>query len=134
MALGGREARANWTPRIFTGHKGRPSLRGGSCTAPVATKAPHHRPSSSPLTLSLSLSFFPLRTPTPRRAPGGIDTAATKPSPILSTVKPRRDTISPTFPNLYLPPSSSSLLVESLSDCSTEERREKVFDLSRDDR
>lgn len=61
MALDGRggrgEARANWTPRIFTGHKGWPSLRGGSCTAPVATKAPHHRPSLSPLTLSLSPPF-----------------------------------------------------------------------------
>lgn len=58
---------------------------GGSCTAPVATKAPHRRrPSLSPLTLSslFPSSILPLADIQPLVAPGGIDTAAIKSSPI----------------------------------------------------
>lgn len=66
---------------------------GGSCTAPVATKAPHRRPSLSPLTLSLfPSSILPLADIQPLVAPGGIDTAAIKSSPI-PTDRRNEDTI-----------------------------------------
>lgn len=66
---------------------------GGSCTAPVATKAPHRRPSLSPLTLSLfPSSILPLADIQPLVAPGGIDTAAIK-SSLIPTDRRNEDRI-----------------------------------------
>lgn len=133
----GGEARANWTPRIFTGHKGRPSLRGGSCTAPVATKAPHRRPSLSPLTLSPSL--FPLAdTPTPPSCSRWHRYAAIKSSssPILRTVKPRKYVIR--FEQLFEKLPSSFFLSRDTYFRTIlrrkKEREEKMLDFFLDDR